>query len=321
MRRGLALIVGAASVWAASVATAGPNEPAGSTVLTEWALNGAMPSGWDADGPLNIVSDASAPQTPPTAQQHTFPIGFSSGGISPRNIFYNIPNGGTRRLYTDTWIKISNPWQQHQAQTSKLTFFNFSPGSWAMVLGAFGASPPFQLDIYFPVNTASFGPTANNCHLSPRGQADCPGTVNAILPNVGSGQIALGEWFRAETCTEMSTTPAGFNGIIRVWLNGSLVISHNNVNFPLEPIFLYEMDPTWGGNGGPNKTQTDYIRYDHVRLSVPPAGGCASGGGGTSPPPPPPPLPPNAPTNLFLTGLHWLTDLVGWPRWMDGGAL
>jgi hypothetical protein len=56
-------------------------------------------------------------------------------------------------------------------------------------------------------------------------------------------------------------------GTLKWWLDGVLQGSHNDVrnssNFD-----MFQFSPTWGGNSGARKGQTDHYWFDHVRLSV-----------------------------------------------------
>jgi hypothetical protein len=55
--------------------------------------------------------------------------------------------------------------------------------------------------------------------------------------------------------------------VLKWWLDGELLGSHQDVSNPV-PFDMFQLSPTWGGNSGARKQQTDRYWFDHVRLSA-----------------------------------------------------
>lgn len=255
-----------------------PNEPTGSTLLTDWGFSSSSwPAGWGSAAPPQIVSDLSAPISPWAVARQTYPAGFV-GGVSPSNYYFPIPNGGTRELYSGFWWKASNPWQGHSSNGNKINNLITNNGEWSLVIEMYGpVNGPWSYTVYFPNSTA------DNSHLSPS-YGDVPGTRH-IFPNVSNPSITLGQWHRIEQYTKLSSSLTSRDGVIKWWVDGVLVGNFTNVNFPQAVIAEYQFSPTWGGTGDV-KTQTDYFQWDHVRLSLP-----NGNGGGTKSDTTPPSVP------------------------------
>lgn len=130
---------------------------------------------------------------------------------------------------------------------------------------------PWKYKIYFPNNSAV------NTQVVPS-TGDPVGTRH-ISCNVSDPDIVLGSWHLIERYSKLSTSLNSQDGIIRIWVDNVLVMNHTNVNYPQEPFEEFQFAPTWGGNSGDIKTQTDYFDYDHVRLSDP-----STAGGDVTPP-------------------------------------
>ena len=69
----------------------------------------------------------------------------------------------------------------------------------------------------------------------------------------------------------IANTIGSANGVCRVWIDGHKIIDYSNViwrtsTYPAG-FFLRKYDPTWGGNGGPNKTLTNSMELDHIYAS------------------------------------------------------
>jgi hypothetical protein len=257
-------------LWQAdAIAQTWPNEPAGSQLLTDWGFSSqSWPPGWGSHSPPQIVSDPSAPLSPSSVAQQTYPVGFT-GGVGPNNYYFPL-SGGVRELYAGYWWKPSNPWQGHVSNGNKIHFF-VSYG-WNQVVEMYGpVNGPWSVAIYFPNSTV------DNSHLVPS-FGDPIGTRH-IFPNVKDLKVALGQWHRIEHYVKLSSTATSRDGIIRWWVNGELLGNFTNVNYPQAQIVEFQFAPTWGGTGD-TKKQTDYFQWDHVRISRP---------GSSAPAPPPGP--------------------------------
>jgi hypothetical protein len=88
-----------------------------------------------------------------------------------------------------------------------------------------------------------------------------PHDVSWRHPNVTPTPVTLGVWHRVEWHVNLSTSTLTW------WLDGVLQGSHADVRNPVR-FDMFQFSPTWGGNSGARKRQTDRYWYDHVRLSV-----------------------------------------------------
>ena len=73
--------------------------------------------------------------------------------------------------------------------------------------------------------------------------------------------VTLGEWHRIEWYARLST------GTLKWWLDGVLQGSHDDVGNP-HGFDMFQFSPTWGGNSGARKRETDHYWFDHLRLSA-----------------------------------------------------
>lgn len=80
-------------------------------------------------------------------------------------------------------------------------------------------------------------------------------------PNVNATVVTLGVWHQIEWYCQLST------GTLKWWLDGVLQGSYSDVSNSSD-FDMFQFSPTWGGNSGTRKGQTDHCWFDHVRLSV-----------------------------------------------------
>ena len=87
-----------------------------------------------------------------------------------------------------------------------------------------------------------------------------PGDHQWRTPNVNATVVTLGQWHKIEWY-------ASKNGTLKWWLDGVLQGSYTNVRNSFN-FDMFQFSPTWGGNSGARKRQTDHYWYDHARLST-----------------------------------------------------
>jgi hypothetical protein len=287
-----------------------PNEPAGATVVGDHNFDTLSGGGFTCScNTVDIVQDSTAPMSPGSVGRWTFPMGFEAG-ISPGNLYIGLP--GTTEVYTGFWWSPSVGFESQFAAT-KMAFVMSFHGQDSMAVvptigthnGVFGPWPPV---IYNP-NTAQI----NNCQVSAPHYGDCPGTQNYFASGHPNNLlIEGGKWYLWEIYAKQSSSKTSADGILRVWLNGALMINITNWNTPQGGWNEFQINPTWGGTGShygdEGATGPGAFYYDHVHVSVggqipPPLDrpfeapassntGGAGGGGGMvdiTPPPPPPP--------------------------------
>ena len=243
-------------------ATAWPNEPAGSTLITDYAFSDPLPlgnsmpvgngTGWAINngGLASMVSDPTAPYSPLNVGQWSYPTGFA-GGSAPATMGYASSNlANARDLYFGIWWKPSNPWQGHASGVNKILFIEQYGGACGnnlqnQVLTMYGQSEPYLLRM---TNEFMIAPTYN------------------LNPNVNNPAVTLGVWHRLEIHRKLSNTSSSQDGILQWWMDGTLVGNYSNINDPQCPFDSLSFSPTWGGVGD-TKAENDYYRYDHVHIS------------------------------------------------------
>jgi hypothetical protein len=217
------------------------NQPAGFTKLTDWPMEALNGEGWSGNRLVTIVTDATAPHSPSSVGQWRYPAGFA-GGSAPANMWRDLP-AAFNEGFVGIWWKPSNPWQGHPSGVNKI-YFLFG--------GACGNLIPVM-----------YGPTGGPYELR---VAPEWGDWRWLTPNVTPGLITLGAWHKIELYFKYNTPG---NGIIRWWMNGTLVGDYTNISFPSSGCFGgFQFSPTWGGVGD-TKSQTDYFWYDHAYISYP----------------------------------------------------
>lgn len=279
-------------IWTGGVgsAAAPPEEPAGSTPIIDWPFNTAAGSGLvDVFGTAYVVQDAGDTCSPSSVLENRLPANTGQGGSQ---LDYNLGGRGMKEIFVSFCWRLMPGFRGLSNGTNKMFFTsvpNRSPAFWAARGGQSSSSYEF---IFNPQN---FG-TLNNCHLS-GWEGDCPGS-GWLHANAGSPQIVVGQTYRLSVYIKQSTSTTSQNGIVRSWINGTLVHNWTTVNFCCGDFDLMSINHTWDGSIPPSQQTSDTTHHvGNLYMSAPSCPGTCGGGGSTAPPPPPP-LPPNKPTNL-----------------------
>jgi hypothetical protein len=226
-----------------------PNEPAGWSAVNNYDMSGLNTGAWanvyaaDIGRGISVVSDPTAPASPSSVWQFAYPTGYTSAGDAPATEWMTM--APTQALYVGFWWKPSNPWQGHESGVNKIMFMYTGDPA--------GLSQNMTIQLYGSGN----GPFSTR--MVGEGFEDVP-----YWENVGSTTpFALGVWHRIEI---LMNSPAGS---LKWWVDGQLVGSYGGVPYPGYGFFQLEFSPTWGGVGGPNKTENDYFWFDQVHVSHP----------------------------------------------------
>jgi hypothetical protein len=249
-----------------------PNEPAGLRVLTDWGFDQAPPtsgdvpipgsSGWSVvyglpPGPtrgwVQRISDPAAPLTPPYVYDVVYPQGMVEG-TAPATVYYPSSHPGiaarlwrllakdrdslgTNEVYVGFWWKPSSPFDLGP-NGNKIAFL-FNGG---------GEGGGQQFMILLP---------DGRLHVLP----EYPGDFRWRDPNANATGVTLGVWHRIEWYSQLST------GTLKWWLDGVLQGNHSDVRNSYD-FDVFKLSPTWGGNTGAQKRQTDHYWFDHLHLSA-----------------------------------------------------
>lgn len=245
-------IVGPSPVPTPSAGGAWPNEPSGMTVLTDWSMDQAVPttgdvaiagsSGWRvvyettpgaARGRAEPTTDPAAPISPPNVYDFVFPAGMVEG-YAPATVYYRL---AAREVYVAFWWKASSP-------------FDLGPnGNKIAFLFNGGGSQGGQQFLILRHDGL--------LHVLPEYRGD----FQWRTPNVNATPVALATWHLIEWYVQLST------GTLKWWLDGVLQGQHTDVRNDVA-FDMFQISPTFGGNTGARKRQTDHFWFDHLRLSV-----------------------------------------------------
>lgn len=241
-----------------------PNTPAGATVLLDHDFSTKAPL-LDVYNTGILDTDATDPVSPSSVLRSHLNAGSHSGGIQ---LEYNL---GT--AYTDLFVGLAwrtNAGFEGRPQGNKL-FFMRGSGSNGVFLFSNQSLSGGTGPMLFGPNTSGL----DNSHLT--GSTD-PGTQ--LYPNMTAGTLTRGVWHRLEAYIRKSTTNTSRDGIVRWWINGTLVGNYTNVNYAGGGLNNWTWAETWDGT--PNFTASvDWDHYlGHVYLAT---GGTPSSGGTTVP--------------------------------------
>jgi len=225
------------------------------TVRTDWGFDQVLPTGFPLDVPIlgsggwkvvygllpdathgwaQLGPDPSAPFSPPNVYDFVYPQGMVEG-TAPATVYYD--NFAAGEVYVGFWWKPSSPFDIGPNGNKIAFLFNG---------GAGGGGQQFL--ILMP---------DGRLHVLP----EYPGDLRWRDPNVNATLVTLGAWHRIEWYCNLGT------GTLKWWLDGVLQGSHSDVrnayNFD-----MFQFSPTWGGNSGAQKRETDHYWFDHVHLST-----------------------------------------------------
>jgi uncharacterized protein YjdB len=233
-----------------------PNEPAGFRTWSDADWSSLTPPGWawsfGQGGNGTLSTDATAPVSPSSVLQIKFPLGFTGTGTEPAKVYLNDP-GAPRptELYVGLEMMVSNPWQGHSSGVNKILFLNTGTTTDALVVEMFGTAPPYHLQY------AAFEMGATENH-------------QWLTQNVTNPAFTLGVWHKIEIYCKYSTTSSSYDGIVKTWLDGVLVMNYTDINWAHDGFGEQQIAPTWGGVDNTQvKTETDYYWIDHIRFSHP----------------------------------------------------
>jgi hypothetical protein len=229
-----------------------PNEPPGLKLVTDWGMDEDVPTEGDVDIPgspdwsvvsnkapgslrgwAHRVSDPSAPVSPASVYEFVYPEGMVEGD-APATVYYDDLDAS--EIFVGFWWKASSP-------------FDFGPNGnkIAFIFNGGGHAGGQQFLIL---------KDDLRLHVLP----EYPGDYRWRTPNVNATAVTLGRWHRIEW-------HAATSGTLKWWLDGVLQGNYTDVRNPHE-FDMFQFSPTWGGNIGARKRQTDRYWFDHVQVSV-----------------------------------------------------
>jgi len=203
-----------------------------------WSVQGQTTNG----SGLTLAGDLGAPRSPSSVLQFTYAAGFQGG--SPPGVEYYGPPAPVRETYFAFWWKPSNPWQNHPSNLN--TIADLFPAT----------SGPLYIVFKGSTQTLNVMPEFEN-------------DTRDLPPNVTATSVTLGAWHLIEWYVKYSNTATSRDGVTRWWVDGVLQGDYRDLQMPDDAGFIeYDLAPSWGGVDG-TKTETDFFRFDHARISTP----------------------------------------------------
>jgi hypothetical protein len=184
-----------------------------------------------SSGWVELISDPTAPVSPPSVYDFVYPKGMVEG-TAPATVYW--ANLNSNEAYVGFWWKPSSPFDYGPNGNKLAFFFNGGAGNQFLIL-----MPDGRL------------------HVLPQ----YPGDFRWRPPNVNGTHVALGMWHLVEWYTQVTT------GTLKWWLDGVLQGSYTDVHSS-SPFDEFKISPTWGGNTGAQKRETDHYFFDQILLSI-----------------------------------------------------
>ncbi len=199
---------------------------------------------------LSIISDPSAPLSPPYVLQGRFPQGMRGGG-GPFHI--EVRFSPVRVLYQCFGIRLSPGFTNNGNAGTKLAFvyntYTGKPHSSSAYLNLFGGASDAGT---MGVNTEG------------------PGGFNRNMATRFRWSSHLGQWHRFEFLM-VANTQATANGILQIWVDGVQDTYHTDVKWFLDQVAptgftRIDITPTYGGGHNP-VPYDQFIYIDHWYIS------------------------------------------------------
>lgn len=222
-----------------SVAQVWPNKPASFGTVLDCPFNvkptpSRDPAGCGIENFYNagsIVTDSTAPVSPPNTYRSRLEAGASVGGTQ---LNYVTPST-YREMYVGVKWRTNPAFIGKTGAGNKLMFLRGPVSNGVLMMYGRGT-------IGFSHNSGN----VNNDHTC---VLDLGLQCN---PNVGSGAVSMGVWTTLELYIKSSTTNTSRDGILRWWVNGNPVGNYTNMNISSLGLNEWVWSETWDGCGLPN---------------------------------------------------------------------
>lgn len=229
------------------------NIPAGGTLLLQDSFTSLpLRSGLlDIYNSAKLVDDGSAPVSPSKVIRYRMePLALEGGG--ELQYFHG-------SLWRSLYMGVSwrtNPQFQGRPVGNKLWFVG-GPEMGGVFLFNGSGLVNGQGQLLWSQNTL----VVDNTHVSP---APIGGLM--FYPNVSSGALSVGVWYKLECFIKSSTTMTSRDGIYRWWVNGVLAGNYTNVNWAPQGLNWFDFTQTWdacGGRAGCDLGQVNTNAWEH----------------------------------------------------------
>lgn len=242
-----------------------PNEPAGFSVKVDCAFSDSLcPPLWNAYNTATYQTIDSAPFSPSKVFNTYLSAGSSTGN---GQWGLNLPNA--KELYLGTWWSTNVDFVGLCNNGNKMLSFGSATDGDNSFL--FWQGFPGSLGNITWLNQTN----SSNAHVD-GWDGDASGLSGVIQPTVNpsAAHVRAGSgWHRLEVYLKSSTTLTSRDGILRVWVDGSLVINVTNMNKAPHGLEDFQINHTWDGSYCLVAPQRDMSKrwdhyWDHLRVSV-----------------------------------------------------
>jgi hypothetical protein len=207
------------------------------TLVSDTPLSALVGGGWQL---VQRQQTNGSGVSPPSVLEFRYAIGYV-GGSEPGAAYYN-PSPAIQETYFSFRWKPSNPWQNHQGSNVNKLAFLFPTSGNPIYIMMYDEGGIYYINV----------------------EPEFSGDTRRLPPNKAVTPVVLGAWHLVEWYVKYG---ANKTGITRWWLDGVLQGEYLDLGTPADAGFSeYQLAPTWGGLGG-TKSELDYHRYDHVRIS------------------------------------------------------
>jgi len=223
------------------------HEPSGFSVVEEQGWESGLLGNWtlydiSADKPITVENITGSLMGESKALQISYLPGHQGGGGTEAR--FEIPAAYQRNeIFIGYYVQVNPQWQGHFSAINKMIFIadGGSGGFSAMWYEMFGSgSSPLGL---YVVNQSG-------------------GSPGGMHENVNAVNFTRGAWHKVEIYQKQ-----GSPGIVRVWVDDVLAIDRSDVFTRANPLDAVAISGIWGGVGD-TKQQFDYMRFDHIHISV-----------------------------------------------------
>ena len=240
--------------------TAFPNQPPGLTVIRDTSFSAIPQDGWAYNYPTynpgaGIVTDLTAPYSPPTVSMQRFPTGLVGGNGGGFGGVWTDLGGPHEVTYYGFYFKTDPDYEQHPVLT-KLAWFQVPTNN---ILVVMTGQSNFNITLGWQWADAD----ANNSHLGFVGSGFIYGTQS----------FQRGQWILVEVLYKPSTTKTSQDGVFKSWVNGVYNGGTTALNTPdgyasgrLKTWYASNLT-VWGGTGS-TKTRDSNLYWDHWRIAV-----------------------------------------------------
>jgi hypothetical protein len=222
---------------------------------------------------LSIISDPTAPQSPPRVLSYDYTAGTNPGYSGPPGaglrLFAGWAKGATesvgvemRAYYESTRFKMQGPDFETQQVGVKVL------GYWGVAKNNIGSLPVQMWSLFGGNGTSNVPLSSWPIHLAYEDQI-LGGT--ALYQNTNQSKLVQADtWHRFEMRATLNDIGSA-NGVWKWWLDGILIGDYSNLTFidASHPSGFWgrHVDGVWGGGGGAVKSRTDHVLFDHMYLS------------------------------------------------------